>query len=301
MEYIAHLITLLSVYVILTYALNLIAGEAGLLTFGLGSIWGIGAYAAALAGIRASHLPFLSDLSLIGSFGFGTAMIIAAAAGAVAGIVTAILVLRFRGDVFVLATLAVQALFIGALENLSSITRGTLGLYGLPPPTLFGVTLDAGPPFAGLAAIVAVLVVLVFLTLRGSAFGLSLRALRDNERSAASLAIPPNLRFAVAFAIAGSAAGVAGALYSSEISYIDPNSFSVSDSILVVSMLLVGGRGTVWGPLVGAVIFVSIPELLRYVSWNGSDVAGWRNIIFGVLLVVLVFLRPQGLLGVRQP
>jgi branched-chain amino acid transport system permease protein len=161
--------------------------------------------------------------------------------------------------------------------------------------------LDGRASFAALSAILAMFVMVAFLTLRQTAFGLSLRALRDNERSAASLAIPPNLRFAAAFAIAGAAAGTAGALYAYQMSYIDPNSFSVSESILLVSMLLIGGRGTALGPLAGAAILVLSPELLRFMGWGGIDVASWRNIVFGVLLVALMFLRPQGLLGMRLP
>lgn len=299
-DYVAHLVALLAIYVALVYALNFVAGEGGLLAFCFAGIWGIGAYAAALAAIGRSGLPYVDALAVAGSYGLEVALPVAAAAGLMAGLLAAAASLRFRGDSFILATMAVQTLLISGLANADGLTRGTSGLYAIPAPVLFGETFDSLRSYAAFAVLVAGSMSLALVALRPSRFGVSLRALRDSERRAMSLGIAPNLTYAAAFALAGAVAGVAGALYVGRISYIDPTAFAMPESIVLVTALLVGGRGTRLGPLVGAAVLTIVPELLRFVASTSQEAASWRNVILGGLLVLLMFLHPQGLAGERR-
>jgi len=288
--YLAHVVAMVGVYLVLAYALNLVAGEAGLLSFCFGGIWGVGAYTATLATIGATNMPFLPDLLLAGSFGAEVAVPAAALAGACVGGFAALATLRFRGDVFILSTMALQAMLVSAMENAEPLTRGPLGIYAVPPPRLFGVDFPPGVASGLFCVAVASGVVALLTWLRRTRFGLALRALRDSERAAASLGLPSNRFLALAFVFAGAACGVGGALMAGEIGYVDPMSFGMQESILLVSMLLVGGRGTAHGPFVGALVFLVLPEILRFVGWGAGDEAAWRNIVFGGVLVALVFL-----------
>lgn len=295
--YAAHVVSVAGIYLVLVYALNLLAGEAGLMVFCLGGMWGIGAYTAALLLVGGSGMPFVPDLAFAGDVGLEVAFPAAMAAGGAAGLIAALAVLRFRSDVFVLATMAVQTIFVSLLENAAVVTRGPAGLYGVPAPRLGGVAITGDAALAGMVGTVAFVVAAGLINIRQSSFGLHLRALRDNEKAAAALGVPPARRLAAAFVLAGLAAGAAGTLYVCVIGYVDPMSFGLHESILLVAMLLIGGRGTVLGPLAGVCTLVLIPELLRHLGLPDDNAAAWRNVILGASLVGLAFARPQGLLG----
>jgi branched-chain amino acid transport system permease protein len=298
-DYLAHLVVMLSVYAMLVYALNLIAGDSGLLAFCLAGFWGVGAYAAALASIVRGGAPYVTDLALAGGAGFELTLPLAAAAGALTGFIAGLASLRFRGDVFILATLSVQALIVSILESADSVTRGPAGLYGIPPPALFGLPLNI-QILSLFSAGVAIVTIIALAWLRGTSLGLQLRALRDHERAACALGVPPTRRYLVAFAIAGAVAGLAGGLYVGRAAYIDPASFGLPESILLVTALLVGGRGVVLGPLAGTAVLVLVPEALRFVGLDVNHAAAIRSAMLGALLVCLVFLRPRGLARERR-
>lgn len=299
-DYILHLVIMLSIYAMLTYALNLLAGEGALLAFCIGALWGAGAYGAALTSMARSSAPYVQDLALAGSAGLELTLPMALLCGAAAGLVAGLLSLRFRNDAFVLATLAIQALAVGAAENLDHITRGTAGLYGIPEPMMFGQAL--GLPGLALVALGCVTgVVAAVLHLRHSRAGIELRALRDNEDAASALGVAPTRRYLTTFAVSGAIAGLAGGLYVGRAAYIDPASFALSESILVVTALLLGGRGTRFGPLLGAAALVLIPELLRFVGIGIDQATALRNALLSGLLILLVFHRPRGFVASRAP
>lgn len=295
-DYLLHLAVMLSIYVLLTYSLNLLAGEAGLLAFCTASFWGVGAYAAALASVGRAAPPYLEDLGITGAAGLEWTLPLATAAGMVVGLLAAAAALRFRNDMFILATLAVQALGVSLFENSGALTRGPAGLYGLPAPALFHTEVPLAG-YASLAGAVAAAVAVAHGWVRHTRFGVQLRALRDHEPSANALGVPPTRRYLAAFAISGAVAGLAGGLYVGRIPFIDPGSFGLSESILLVTALLLGGRGTPYGPLLGAAVLVLLPESLRFVGAGLEQSAALRSALMGLALVLLMFLRPRGLLG----
>jgi branched-chain amino acid transport system permease protein len=148
-----------------------------------------------------------------------------------------------------------------------------------------------------LAAVFAGLVLLFCRRLVGSPFGRVLKALREDEVFA--LAAGKNVAFykVLVFVLGAAMASVAGALYATYITFIDPTSFTVMESIFIISVVIIGGAGSLWGPVLGAVVLVSLPELLRFVGLPSSVAANVRQMLYGGLLVVFMMWRPQGLLG----
>jgi branched-chain amino acid transport system permease protein len=141
------------------------------------------------------------------------------------------------------------------------------------------------------------LILPVLFVLYKSPFGLSLKALRDNERAAESLGISAFQQHLSALVIAGACAAVAGALFASYVTYIDPTSFSLRESIFIVSLLLLGGSGNIRGPILGAVVMILLPEALRFVGLPDSVAPNVREILYGTALILLMYWRPKGIAG----
>jgi branched-chain amino acid transport system permease protein len=130
-----------------------------------------------------------------------------------------------------------------------------------------------------------------------SPYGLSLKALREDERAAESLGIPAFRQHLSAFVIAGTCAGIAGALFASYVTYIDPTSFSLSESIFIVTLMLLGGTGNIKGPFTGVLVMVLLPEALRFAGLPPTAAPNVREILYGAILIALMFWRSQGLAG----
>jgi len=177
------------------------------------------------------------------------------------------------------------------------LTHGALGISGIPRPTIFGWSITSLSNFAFLAGGFAMVAFFIVGRMSTGPYGRVLHAIREDETFAAALA-KNTLRFKVtAFAVSAGLAAVGGSLYAHFITYIDPTSFTVLESILVLSMVIVGGAGSLWGSFVGAVVLVMLPEVLRAIGFGTTDAAILRQIIYGVLLVIIMMLRPSGLLG----
>ena len=133
--------------------------------------------------------------------------------------------------------------------------------------------------------------------LKQSPFGRSLQAMRDDELAARSLGLPVRLLKIESFLIASAMVGVAGGMYAAYVSYIDPTSFTLDESILMLSMVIVGGTGNVRGPIIGAAVLIAIPEILRFLALPDAIAANMRLLVYGLLLILMMHLRPQGLAG----
>lgn len=284
MDYLLHIIVLVGIYIALTSSLDLLAGHTGLMSLAQAAFFGLGAYATALLSVRAnmSFLPSTIGALLVPAL-FSMPLSMSAQ--------------RLRDDYFVLATFGFQMVVFTVFNNLIAVTSGPLGIPGIPPPVIFGWTVQSQLGFVILAIILAVLTYFVVDRITTSPFGRVLHAIREDELFAVSLGRNP-LRFKmIAFAVSSAIAGAAGSLYARYISYIDPTSFTVMESILVLAMVIVGGAGSRWGPLVGAILLVLLPEALRFIGLPNSVAANLRAIVYGVLLVAMVMMRPRGLVG----
>jgi branched-chain amino acid transport system permease protein len=284
MEYLVHLVILATIYLTLVLSLNLLLGYAGLLAVGHVGFYCLGAYVFTLLFTNTGA-------------GFIPALVLGVVACTAVGLVVGIPALRLRGDYFVLASLAFLVVVYAATYNWVSLTRGPYGITAIPRPRFGLVTLDSSIAFLACAAFFALISVAVLALLGRSPFGRALKAIRENEIAAQSLGKnTPRLKV-LAFGIAGGIAAVAGALYASYMSYIDPTAFYIDQTILVLSMALIGGAGNIKGPVVGTLVVLMFPEVLRFLHVPEMVAPQIRQIIFGLAIVLLMRYRPNGLAG----
>ena len=284
MEYLLHILILIGIYVILAESLNLIVGYTGLLSIAHAAFYGVGAYVAALMALKLGS-PFVINIIC--------AVIISSLLGGLVGIPS----LRIKDHYFVIATFAFQVIAFSILNNWVSFTGGPMGLPGIPQPAIFGWVISSHIEFLLLVGIFAALVFWLCHRIISSPFGRVLMAIREDEVFALAAGKNVAVYKVAVFAIGSGMAAIAGALYAHYISFIDPTSFTVMESIFMISIIIIGGAGSLWGPVIGAIVLVTLPELLRFIGLPGSMAANIRQILYGGLLVAFMMWRPQGLVG----
>jgi len=282
--YLLHILILIGLYVILTASLNIVAGYAGFLSIAQAAFYGVGAYTAALMALKL-HSPFLLHLPC--------AMFLGAVLGAIIGIPS----LRIRDDYLVIATFAFQVIAFSILNNWISFTGGPMGLPGIPQPHIFGWVVNSHWEYLLLVAALAAIVLWACHRIAHSPFGRVLMSIREDETFALAAGKNVAAYKVLVFVIGAAMASVAGVVYAHYISFIDPTSFTVMESIFIISIVIIGGAGSFWGPVVGAVVLVTLPEILRFIGMPSSIAANVRQILYGGLLVAFMMLRPQGLMG----
>ena len=295
--YLLHIVVMAGIYLILAHAMNLVTGFAGLLIFCLAAFYGIGAYAFTLLQVGAPEHALSGELLFSAALPFPVALLGAGLAGALAALGIGALALRFRGDFFIFTTLGFQMIVYVVLYNWIDLSRGAFGIYGIPRPELFGWAVDETWEYVLLIGLVDLAVLSLLFVIYRSPFGLSLKALRDNERAAESLGISAFRQYLAALVVAGGCAAIAGGLYAAYVTYIDPTSFGLDESIFIVSLLLLGGSGNIRGPFVGVLVMLLLPEMLRFMGLPDAIAANVREIIYGLILVLLMYWRPKGLAG----
>lgn len=284
MDYAAHLFVVVLIYAILALSLELVVGRVGLLSVSHAAFYGIGAYASAV--LTAGY-----DCSFLCGVGLGIIVSVATS------LVISLPSVRLRGDYFIIATLAFQVIGYSVFNNWTAVTRGPLGIAGIPAPIIIGWHVDTQAEFAILALLGLSLCWFVVWRVVASPFGRVLLAIREDERLAQSLGKATLGAKIAACALGAALASIAGSIYAHFTSYIDPTTFTVGESILILSMVIIGGAGSMWGALLGAFVLVTLPEALRFVGLPILVAANLRQMIYGALLVLMMLMRPQGLVG----
>ncbi|MBT4512779.1 MAG: branched-chain amino acid ABC transporter permease [Chloroflexi bacterium] len=284
MEYLLHILILIGIYTILSVSLNLISGYTGLISIAHAAFYGVGAYVAAIMALEL-HSPFLANIIC--------AVLLGGLLGALVGIPS----LRIRDDYFVIATFAFQVITFSILNNWVLFTGGPMGLPGIPQPSIFGYTISSHFEFLFLISLFCLFIVWISHRLVHSPFGRVLKAIREDEIFAQTAGKNVAAYKVLVFMIGAGMAAVAGVMYAHYVSFIDPTSFTVMESIFIISIVIIGGSGSLWGPVVGAVVLVILPELLRFIGLPSSVAANIRQIIYGGLLVGFMMWRPKGFLG----
>lgn len=284
MSYILHLLIFICIYSMLGVSLNLLAGYTGLLSICHAAFYGLGAYVTALL-ILDLKLPWtLSVIAAAAFVGF-----LAWATGRIA--------LRFRGDVFVIFTFALQVIIYGLFLNWTSLTQGPMGIAGIPAPSIGRWHVSSHWQFLVLATALAALVLVITSRIVNSPFGRCLKGIREDELYVSSLGKDTSKFKTSAFIIAAVLAALAGSFYAGYVTFVDPSSFSVAESISILAIVIIGGPGSLWGPVAGAAVLVLLPELLRFLGLPDSLAANARQALYGLLLVGVVMWYPKGLLG----
>ena len=205
---------------------------------------------------------------------------------------------RLKDDYFIIATMGFQLIVYTILYNWTDVTRGPYGIPGIPGIKLLRIIEISGIyGYLCLSLVMMAIVVLLFRHLINSPFGRALNAVRADEMTAQALGRNTIRLKSMAFFISAAFTGLAGTIYASYVSYIDPTSFTLDESIFIISALFIGGIGNTKGPVLGAVFVVLLPELLRFVGLPDSIAANLRQIIYGLALILVMFYRPQGILG----
>ncbi len=284
MNYLLHILIFISIYSILSLSLNLLVGYAGLISFCHAAFYGAGAYISTLLMMKAG-------------FGFIPAFIIAIAGSILISFLVSLPSLRLRGDYFVLATLGFQIIFFSLLYNWVSLTRGPYGIPGIPQPRFFGLQIESMGSYFVFAAVLALFCGLFVYLVGNSPFGRVLKAIREDEVYTAALGKNVMLYKVKAFALAAGLAAVSGVLFAGYMRYIDPTSFTMNESLFIISIIIIGGTGNQAGPLIGTVLMILLPEILRFLRIPDAIAANMREIIYGLLIILIMRYRPQGIKG----
>ncbi|AET56931.1 putative high-affinity branched-chain amino acid ABC transporter, permease protein [Paenibacillus terrae HPL-003] len=279
-DYVLHIAITVGIYIILSLSLNIIIGYAGQFALGHAAFYGIGAYASAL-------------LMLHWNVSFWVALPAAAIITGLFGLLLGSPVIRLRGDYLGIVTLGFGEIVRLVFVNWVDVTRGPMGLPGIPAPTLFGYTFTEKTDFYYLILVLAAITIFVVHRIIHSGIGLNLLTIREDETLAQSIGIRPVKYKLMAFALGAFFAGVAGAFWASYISYISPDGFRYMDSVNILAMVILGGAASIPGSILGAVILVLAPELLRYVN-------DYRMMLMGVAIVLMMIFKPSGFWGEKH-
>lgn len=275
MEYILHLLILICIYTILSQSLSLVAGYSGQISLAHAGFYGIGAYSAALMAVNFGTPAILN-------------LIIALLISGIIAFIVAKVAVKTVDDYYVVITLGIQVVIYSIMNNWQSVTNGPLGISGIPAISLFGVSLESKWAFLALSAVLTVLVWFLLHNIMKSPFGRVLRALSEDEIYTDSLGKNVGQAKVVSFVISGMLASIAGVLYAYYISYIDPTSFTLDESIFILSIVIIGGMRNLKGVFLAAVFLVLLPEALRFVGMPSSIAANMRQIIYGIALIIVV-------------
>lgn len=281
--YTLHLLNVVGIYVILSVSLNVSVGMAGLLHLGHASFYGIGAYVGAIASTRI--LPGSGAGFWIG---FPLVIVVGLMGGALLGAPS----LRLKGHYFAIATLGFGEITRSLMLNLVSITNGPFGIKAIPSPKIGSLDLGPRERFYYLTLVIVALTLVTVGNLQRGRFGRFWESVREDEIVAQVMGVNVYAAKLSALMISSALAGIAGWLYAHYVSYINPSNFSMDESILILCMVVLGGRGRLWGPVAGTALLVLIPEILR-------PVAEFRLLMYGIALAALMAYRPEGLVNTR--
>lgn len=284
MEYFLHILVIAGIYIILTLGLNLIVGFTGLPSLGHIAFACVGAYASSLLALNYGISPWLGLVS-------------GACIASLSGLVVGFASIRLKGDYLALATFGLGVIIYAVSKNWVDLTRGPMGLPGIPGFSLPGFEIQAVWTYLMLVIVFVFITPCIINRIAHSPFGRILKSIREDELASLSMGKDINKYKLIVFVIGAFFAGIAGSLYAHYITFIDPSSFTPMESIAVLLMVVFGGMGSMKGSFLGALILVIFPEMLRFLGMPGSVDAPLRQMIYGLLLIILIIKRPQGIVG----
>jgi branched-chain amino acid transport system permease protein len=279
-DYIVRIFIQVGIYVLLTSSLNIINGYTGLFSVGHAGFYGVGAYGSAVLCTKLGASFWLG-------MPFGVLL------AALMGYLIAKPTLRLRGVFLTLTTMGFNMIIMLIFLNWDSVTNGSLGITRIPAPVLFNIRFIQPFPYYYFIIILDFLVIIFLSRLMSSRFGLTLKAIREDERAAACSGINVTSYKNAAFVLSALLAGLAGDFYAHYFRYIAPETFNYAESFIIVTMLAFGGPGNILGPIVGTFILVGVTEAFR-------AFADYRMVFYGTLLILMMLVRPQGLVGGRE-
>ncbi len=283
MEYFVYIGTLIAIYATLTISLNLLVGYTGLISIAQAAIYGVGAYVTALLALHVTN-------DLLVSFA------LASIAGILVSLIVALPSLRLKNEYFLIATMGFQAIIFSLFMNLD-ITGGASGLYGIPHPALFGYTIRTSFEMFLLAVTLAIICYLLALRITRAPFGRLLRAVREDQTAVAALGKSVfRIKFSI-FIFSAVFAAAAGTIYTYSLTAIDPVAFGLDESVFIITLVIVGGTGSLNGSVLAAAVLILLPEAFKFIAIPDAIAPQLRQVLYGLLLVFFTRYRRQGLIG----
>jgi len=281
MEYILHLLILIGIYAILAQSLTLVAGYTGMVSLAHAGFYGIGAYTAALLSVN-FQVPFLLVIPIAMLF------------SGVIALAVSVIALRTVEDYFIICTLGIQVIIFSLMNNWMELTNGPLGIPGIPDLTIFGYKFSDKIPFLLLTFSIAGIIFYIIKNITSSNFGLLLKAISEDEIFTQSLGKNVYRTKVMTFVFGAMIASIPGILYAHYITYIDPTSFTVDESIFILSIVIIGGIRSLWGSVFAAAFLILLPEGLRFIGLPEDVAANLRQILYGTILVAVMFKYSKG-------
>ena len=276
-NYYIDILTITGIYAILALGLNIVVGLAGLLDLGYIAFYAIGAYSYGILNTEFG-IPFWPAL-LIGG-------LLAAFAGMFLGMIT----LRLRGDYLAIVTLGFLMIVHLILNNWDSLTHGPNGILGISSPSIGKFVFSEPIHFYYLILVISILAIFIINRINNSRIGRAWIAIREDEIAASAMGINVTTMKILAITLGASWAGVAGVFFAGRYSFISPESFTFLETVIVLSMVVLGGMGSIPGVILGAALLIILPEVLR-------GFQDYRMLVFGGAMVLMMVFRPQGLIG----
>lgn len=275
--YITRIVTVCMMYVAMALSLNLLTGFLGLMSMAHAAFWGIGAYTAAILATRAG-------------WGMGTAMLAAMVVAGLFGMLLGLPVLKLKGYYLTVVTLGFCEIVRLIEINEQELTRGPLGIPGIPSPNLFGIDLSSNKQIYFVMFGLLLLIIFAVFSIVHSRVGLAITAIREDDLAAGAMGINVFKYKVMVFIISSMMVGAVGAFYAHYVTYIDPQAFTTQVSMDILIMAIFGGLGSIPGTILGASLLTILPETMR-------GLMEYRNLLYGVLIVIMMMVKPEGLLG----
>ncbi len=276
-NYYRDIMTLTCMYVVLALGLNIVVGQAGLLNLGYVAFYAIGAYTYAI-------------LSTVFGVSFWPGILAGALTAAFFSVVVGLPTLRLRGDYFAIVTLGLGEITRIVFNNWDSVTGGPNGISKIGRPALAGYTMNSTLDFYYLILFMAAVTVFAMHRLMASRIGRAWIAIREDEIAAEAMGINTFRLKLMAFVIGSAWAGATGVFFAAKMAFVSPESFTFSESVLILCMVVLGGMGSIPGIILGAFLLITLPEVFR-------EFQDYRMLAFGAALVLMMVFKPQGLLG----
>ncbi len=283
MEYFLTIIVMIAIFIILAASYNLVIGYGGLATVAHPIFYALGAYTSALLAIHQGWHPIICVLAGVLVAG-------------VASILLALSALRVSGDYLLISSLGFQLGLLQVIRNFE-FTGGAGGLSGIPS-TIIGAART--PMFLVICGGLAILTVMFIAWIVRGPYGRAITAMRDEELAFSTLGRNAMSMKVAIFALGCGIAGMAGGLYAYYFQYVSPDQFDILQTVAILTMVVVGGMGTTIGPVIGAVILIAVPQAITFLNLPPNVMAPLQGIIFTTLVLVVMFLRPTGLVGGRS-
>ncbi len=284
-NYPLHMLVMINIYIILGFSINLVTGYTGLLSLGHGAFYGISAYITVL-GLMVLKIPYLLALVLAILFNMLISLLVSFPS------------IRLKHDYFVLSVIGFQMVVFTVLYNWTDVTRGPYGIPGIPRPNILGLwKVGEVWEYVILSYIFLAIVFIYFSKIDRSSFGRVVKGIRDDELVVTAMGRNVNLMKIYIFAVSAGIAAFSGALFASFATYIDPTSFALEESIFIIMIIFIGGSGNLKGVFWGALFVELLPEVLRFLQLPDAVAANLRQIIFGLILIILMRFKPTGFAG----